>query len=158
MRKLHAWVAIPVGAAVIAVLSAGVPAQAELLQRDYAADLRGANEVPGPGDPNGKGEFVAITTKDTLCYALSARKIATATASHIHAGTSDVAGDIVVTLITATKQGVAGCITAVPDADDTTLTLSDTELKGIRNNSSAYYVNVHNAKYPAGAIRGQLAS
>ncbi len=62
--------------------------------------LWGANEVPGPGDPDGSGEAkIQINMKrHQLCYTLVVRRIAPATAAHIHVGDSTVAGPVVVPL------------------------------------------------------------
>ena len=37
-----------------------------------------------------------------------------------------------------------------------TRVLEDGKIEAIETNPNRYYVNVHNAKYPGGAIRGQL--
>jgi hypothetical protein len=157
MRKCHVWAVVPL-LATGAVIVAGGPTQAAEVNKTYTASLSGEKEVPGPGDANGSGDFAAITTKKTLCYSLSAKKIDKATMSHIHIGGVDIAGPIAVTLKTAKKGGVSDCITAVPDAEDTTLTLSESELAGIKADPSGYYVNVHNEPFPSGAVRGQLSS
>lgn len=65
------------------------------------------------------------------------------TAAHIHVGAAGVAGSIVVPLGTAYSR--RGCTTATKELIDAILA-----------NAKGYYVNVHNASYPGGAIRGQL--
>jgi len=118
--------------------------------RKIAATLTGAAEVPGPGDPNGAGLFEARVNPGTerICYTLAASSIDQATAAHIHVGGPSVAGDVVLTLDT-------------PDGDD-----DDSEdcqdidrglAQALIQNTSDYYVNVHNAAFPNGAIRGQLS-
>ena len=65
-------------------------------------------------------------------------------AAHIHKGGPGVAGPVVVPFGAAYKS--KGCVKA-PAA----------VAAAIQKRPGAYYVNVHNAKYPAGALRGQLS-
>ena len=144
-------------AALLAIgLVIGTPGAAGAADDTIKAKLTGAAEVPGPGDTNGKGKFKAELGEDTLCYTIRAKKIADPTAAHIHVGDSETAGPVAVTLMLPTKKGVSECLTAVPDAEDTPVTLSESELAGLKEAPGGYYVNVHNADFPAGAIRGQL--
>jgi hypothetical protein len=111
----------------------------------------GAAEVPGPGDADGSGSFSATINpgQGRLCYELTATGVATPTAAHIHTGTSTQAGPVLVGLTTPTGTTTftsSGCITS----------LSRENLDAIRKSPQAFYVNVHNADFPAGAIRGQL--
>jgi hypothetical protein len=109
--------------------------------------MLGDNEVPGPGDPDGFG-FASITlvqSQGLVCFGLSATGIAPATAAHIHVGDAGVAGPVVVPLTPPTSGASGGCVSA------------DAGLIGaIIANPAGYYVNVHNADYPSGALRGQL--
>jgi hypothetical protein len=115
----------------------------------FTAILTGAAEVPGPGDPDGIG-FAAIAifeAENTICYKLKVFGIEPATAAHIHAGPAGVAGPVVVPLVPPNVNGQSrACTTASPDV-----------ISAILQDPSAYYVNVHNAPYPAGALRGQLS-
>lgn len=110
--------------------------------------LWGANEVPGPGDPDGSGEAkIQINMKrHQLCYTLVVRHIAPATAAHIHVGDSTVAGPVVVPLGAPTDGSSSGCMQNMDPA----------LLRAILRSPRDYYVNVHNADYPGGALRGQL--
>jgi hypothetical protein len=65
-------------------------------------------------------------------------------AAHIHKGKPGVAGPVVVPLGAAFRK--SGCTTARAAVT-----------AAIVRTPGAYYVNIHTAKYPAGAIRGQLA-
>lgn len=116
--------------------------------------LTGAQEIPGPGDDDGRGAFAAIVQGDRLCYVLVATRIEPPVAAHIHAGPADVAGPIVVGLNVPDRVS-HGCIQAV-DAQNTTETLTHSELAAIVASPSQFYVNVHTPSFPAGAIRGQL--
>lgn len=114
--------------------------------------LSGAAEVPGPGDTDGSGTFSATINpgQGRLCYELSATGIVAPTAAHIHTGTSTQAGPVLVALATPTGSTTftsSGCITS----------LSREDLDAIRKSPQAFYVNVHNADFPSGAIRGQLS-
>jgi hypothetical protein len=119
--------------------------------KKISTTLSGAAEVPGPGDPDGSGTFSATINpgQGRLCYELSATGIVTPTAAHIHTGTLTQAGPVLVGLTTPTGTTTftsSGCIT----------TLSREDLDAIRKSPQAFYVNVHNADFPNGAIRGQL--
>jgi hypothetical protein len=110
------------------------------------AQMAGEREVPGPGDPNGFGRAtIILIPPDTICYVLTARRIAPATAAHIHEAPPGEAGDVVVELAPPTFGVSGGCTSADPEL-----------VADIAANPSEYYVNVHNEPYPAGAIRGQL--
>ncbi len=118
--------------------------------------LDGAQETP-PADPDGFGTFAFIGFRSTFCYVLTANNIEPATAAHIHAGARGVAGGIVVGLKAPTDGLSFGCIKAVPnDTPNTTMVLLQSELDAIIANPAGFYANVHNAPFPAGAIRGQL--
>ena len=139
----------------LAALSA-VPAQATGNVQHLRTFMTGAQEAPGPGDPDGLGIFSAVTTPHSLCYVITAKRIAPAAAAHIHAAPAGVPGDIVVGLEAPTSGFAMDCISTVPEAENTTETLTMSELAAIRANPSDYYVNVHNEPFQAGAIRGQL--
>lgn len=113
----------------------------------FHANLTGANEVP-PGDPDGTGTaHVAVASAlNTLCADLKVRDIGAVTAAHIHRGAAGVNGPPVVTL-------------SPPDDDnesDDCDVVADALLDEIVANPAGFYVNIHTADYPAGAIRGQL--
>lgn len=108
--------------------------------------LTGAAEVPGPGDPNGRGfAFVRWDTDDgRICYNVFVRHIAPATAAHIHVGDENTAGPVVQALDAPTDGYSSGCVE------------NDALAAALDANPGNYYVNVHNVDYPAGAVRGQL--
>jgi hypothetical protein len=140
MRKLTL-----LGVLVLAiVLIAAVPVVAAP-RANLEASLTGEKEVPGPGDPNGRGEAEVKVYKAKVCYELEVKRIKPATAAHIHVGGPNVAGEIVVTLKAPTDGSSEGCTP-----------ISKQLSKNLRDNPSHYYVNVHNKPYPDGAIRGQL--
>lgn len=116
--------------------------------RPLSAYLLGVNEVPVPGDPDGEGwaELRLNQGQGTISYVLHVTGIANATAAHIHRGVAGVPGPVVVPL-TAPAGGVSSGV-AIADKD---------LIKDIRQNPGNYYVNVHNAVYPGGALRGQLS-
>ncbi len=144
--------------ATVAAITSALPASAEVdgEERIASTNMRGRFEIPGPGDENGRGQFSAVITTQSLCYSMTAKKIRPATGAHIHIGGPTVAGPITVGLVLPTRQGISACIEPVPDDEDDSTTLSESELDAIRFGPEGFYVNVHNVPFPAGAIRGQL--
>ena len=126
----------------------GCETVADTVKEGRTASLTGSQEVPGPGDPDGSGraEITVVDATDNICYDINVRNIAPATAAHIHRGAPGEAGPPVVTLEAPTDGDSKGCI-AAPGA------LADE----INANPAAFYVNIHNAEFPNGAVRGQLA-
>ena len=112
-----------------------------------AQECNGAG-VCGLGDPDGSGAFFARINigQSELCYTLTVANIDAATAAHVHIAPAGIAGPVVIPLAAPTTGSSAGCITGL-DRD---------LLKAIVQNPEAYYVNVHNAAYPGGAVRDQL--
>jgi hypothetical protein len=123
-------------------------------------------------ETNGDGGIITETNQDTLCYVLEVAKVSGTEnnpgapyAAHIHRGEPGSNGPVVVNLAFPTGGDAADCVTEtrvgaapantpvfVRDAQGVPLA---TALE-ILANPGAFYVNVHNADYPAGAIRGQL--
>lgn len=126
----------------------GSGAAAVAAAKPYLADLSGANEVP-PADPDGRGTAAVTIDVATgeICVDMRVSNITTAVAAHIHRGAAGVNGPVVVPL-TAPNTTSAQCVTAspVPLAAE------------IAANPGGFYVNVHTADYPNGAIRGQLSA
>jgi CHRD domain len=146
-RKLATGTAV-VAVAGLASIAGVVSAQG----RPLSTDLNGAEEAPGPGDPNatGNAELTLNQGQGEVCFDLSWAQVdGTVFAAHIHVGEAGSPGPVVVTLFTGTFAGTdeaSGCVSDV-----------DPELiKAIRQNPSAYYVNVHSDVFPGGAVRGQL--
>jgi hypothetical protein len=118
----------------------------EVVGNNFRADLSGSKEVP-PADPDGWGR-AKVTINDaanTICTDLEVRDIGEVTAAHIHRGGPGVNGPVVVTLDAPDDN----------DSDDCD-TKDDALVDEIRHNPGGFYVNVHTAAYPNGAIRGQL--
>ena len=114
------------------------------------AKLTGANAQAHTGD---HGNVVVRLNPKTLkvCWSYSNLKLtplgtasATPTASHIHIGAAGVSGGAIVVPFGGAFAR-SGCTTT-----------TKANIDAILANPSGYYVNVHNASYPAGAIRGQL--
>lgn len=120
-----------------------------MVRRPLVANLTGAAEVPGPGDPDGSGFALlyARPNNTTLCFVIAADKIAAPTAAHIHDAAAGMSGPVVITFSPVNAGASIGCLTG-QDA----MLITD-----ILANPADYYVNVHNSEYPGGAIRGQLA-
>lgn len=114
-------------------------------------------EEPQPADPDGRGKMGFAAFSRRFCYVLAADRIEPATAAHLHAGAPGVAGDNVVTLRPPTGGASGACITAVSEGTPNSAdVLTQSELDAIIADPSGFYVNVHNAPFPDGAIRGQL--
>jgi hypothetical protein len=117
--------------------------------RPLTARLAGPAEVPKPGDPDGRGRATVTINQgqNQVCYEIAVSNIAAVTAAHIHRGARGVAGPPVVMLEPVAAEGPSkGCVSATADV-----------IKEIRQNPAKFYVNVHNAEFPDGALRGQLA-
>ena len=167
MKRLMVGVAVAAGLAGAALMSPIGGAIAGHTNTVLTADLDGRAELDATaanssiaGDPNGRGEvyvFGIDGDPKTLCYVLTVDKIDPATAAHIHEGAADSNGPVVVNLARPTDGNAADCLTegeilpsgaaAFPTGETVAEILAD---------AHDYYVNVHNAEYPNGAIRGQL--
>lgn len=145
MRK---WIVSP--AAVLAVLAAIVvaPVFAADGGRRFTTTLTGAVEVPKPGDPDGQGSATLRLNpgQEEICYELTVEGIEPARAAHIHEAPAGEAGPVVVGLMAPTDGSSSACVTAERE-----------DIVDIIRNPENYYVNVHNAAFPGGALRGQLS-
>lgn len=112
--------------------------------------LRGDNEVPGPGDPNGSGRarLRLNDEKNKLCYRITFRKVASPTAVHVHRGGKDESGPIVVHITDGPdiESPLIGCVNDVAKKD----------LERMQRRPRRHYVNIHSEAFPDGAVRGQL--
>ena len=158
MHKIRVVAAFAAGLLTALGVGVALSAESETSQNQFRAGfavLDGAQEIGtdgqrNAGDGNGRGSFSGIFKGDTLCYGLAVTNIGKPIAAHIHAGTRGENGDVVVTL----KQPRTGN----PGASKQCLEVKASVADDIRANPTQFYVNVHNVKFPGGAVRGQLFS
>jgi len=138
------------GILAFALIAAGaaLAQQTEHGGKPITVKMTGANEVPGPGATSGTGTATLRFNpgQQQLCYELKVSGIGAANGAHIHAGAAGKSGDVKVPLNTPGADGTSkGCASVDPAV-----------LKDIMSNPGNYYVNVHTAEFPNGALRGQL--
>lgn len=125
--------------------------------RKFTTTLSGAEEVSGTppnvivgvGDPDGSGTALITLNhgQGRVCWEMTVADIATESRGHIHAAPAGENGPIVVEFFETGE---------VPDLEDCT-SVERALIKDIIQNPQNYYVNIHNAEFPGGAIRGQLS-
>jgi hypothetical protein len=139
---IAACAAISLSAALVGVSSAA--------DTTLRATMSGSQEKP-KGDPDGTGTAVLTVKSNKVCYVITPKKTGTTFgAGHIHAGKKGVAGPVFINLFTKPKTLKGGKLTGCSP------TVKASDLAKVKAKPASYYVNIHNAKYPAGAIRGQL--
>ena len=113
----------------------------------YQTYLRGANEVAG-GDADGRGraDVFIRAGRGQICYDLTLKNIVLPlTGAHIHIGAAGVNGPVVVNFPVEGGANLSDCVDVAPDL-----------MQMIAAKPAGFYVNIHNAEFPGGAIRGQL--
>jgi hypothetical protein len=128
--------------ALVAVVAANAAAAKTVT---FEVALKGNNEAPAaPASNKGKVELKLNAATGKVCWEFKLGKIdGKPSQAHIHKGKAGVSGNVVVPLGANYKR--QGCTTAAKSL-----------VKSIAGHPGAYYVNVHNAKHPLGAMRGQL--
>jgi hypothetical protein len=142
---------------ILAMAFACLSASSALAQGTHLfAVLLGGNEVSAggsanAGDQNGHGA-VAITFDGadlrTLCIGVVVSNIAAPTLMHIHQERAGQNGPVVVTFNPPEKGN--------PGRRSQCVNISAALSVDIRERPHDFYVNIHNADFPGGAIRGQL--
>ena len=106
-----------------------------------------------PEAPNAAGSGTARLQmnpqQNTICFVVHVTGIALpATGANVHEGAAGATGPIAVDLTAPNAQGVSTGCSHVATA----------LISGITEHPANYYISVHNAAYPNGAVRGQLAA
>jgi len=120
--------------------------------RKFTTTMSGAEEVPA-ADPDGSatGSITVNVGQQRVCWEFTnVSNITVPHRAHIHRAPAGSNGSIVVDFfnVTVGTQGpLSGCTTAP---------LTRELLNDIIMNPSSYYLNLHNADFLGGAIRGQL--
>lgn len=104
-----------------------------------------AGSADSDTDGTGSATVTIDTAKNEVCYTLTVSGIDPATMAHIHKGAAGASGPVVVPFDAPTSGSSQGCKPATAEV-----------VAAIVASPGDYYVNVHNATFPKGAIRGQL--
>jgi hypothetical protein len=152
-RVLLAGVAVVLGGTAI-----GGVAIANGSRDRLRAELAGTNELPATDpDARGRAKVELDVVGGEVCFSVRFDATGTPNRGHIHVGDATQNGGIVVPLFElvgmpadarndALEEGrLEGCVPAAPAL-----------LQAIADNPGGYYVNLHNARFPGGAARGQL--
>lgn len=140
MRRLAASLAT---AALFAPAALALPSA---MHPELGAKLLGKNEVPkGSQTAHGIVNLNLKAAAGQVCWTFELAGVATPLAAHIHKGGAGVSGPVFIPL--GSKYKAKGCISAPKKMID-----------AVETNPNGFYVNVHNAKYPNGIVRGQLVA
>lgn len=139
------------------------PSGPDRRQERFVADLRGENERPAPVTTNTTGTATLTLTNDTtISYNITLQNATGITAAHIHLGSRDVAGGIIVGLFTSAAPGVNVASGTLVESTITPASLKNSigglsmeSLKALMRTGDVY-VNVHSTSNPAGVVRGQV--
>jgi hypothetical protein len=134
---------------------AGTPAPAGGPATFLVAALNGRNEVPvagspTAGDPDGQAVEILRIQGNQVSFAVKWKNIGAPTASHIHAGATGTNGAVQVPFFGA------GLPTGVEAATGSVTVTDAALLDQLKTNPGSFYVNLHTAEFPGGAVRGQL--
>ena len=151
MRKRRMWLGAIAAAGLVLGVATQVLAQGGGDNKAFFAVMTGAKEVragESAGDTDGRGSFSATLDGRTLCYGIQVKNIANPVAAHIHPGGPEARGPVAIPL----KQPAKGD----PGASAACVRLSRSRANSLSANPAGFYVNVHTAGLPNGAVRGQL--
>ncbi len=162
MKVTRRMIVIPVATIMAAGIGAGAFAVGLTAARDvpeavtadttFFVSMDGQQEVTaagvgGAGDPDGTGDATVTvdTATDEVCVEVSFFNVDPITLMHIHRGVAGTNGPIVVDFAPTPGPGPFDiCVPGGAVADE------------IAANPLSFYLNAHNATYPAGAVRGQV--
>jgi hypothetical protein len=123
--------------------------------RTLTTRANGRQEVAAPGtkvgDPDGRAGWLVQPEGKLVWFATAWKKIAAPTAAHIHRAPRGRNGPVVVPFFAAGK-GLPASVNGVAGSARAPLAVS----RRIWKNPANWYVNLHNKKFPGGAVRGQL--
>ncbi|HET6650504.1 MAG TPA: CHRD domain-containing protein [Candidatus Limnocylindria bacterium] len=142
-------VSLPLAVAFALVASLALAGGVLAAETTLTADLAGVTEGENPGNPDGSGSATITLDPETgeVCWDMTAEEIGAVTQSHIHTGAEGVSGGVLIPLDVDGFDGTTeGCTSDVAAAD----------IQMVLDNPAGFYVNLHTADFPAGAIRGQL--
>ena len=144
-RLTRVIVALTLLSLTIGVAVAGAQRRAN----EFDATMRGSSESP-KGPAKARGTFTVQFRNGQACYRMSVSGLgARPVAAHIHKGGPGVNGPIVIDL-KPTFRGTS------PRVSQKCVSARASIVSAIRRNPAGFYANVHTAKNPAGAARGQL--
>lgn len=149
MRALVQRTTIAFGLLLGMSIALSVPADTAAGGRPFTIELTGAAEVnaagvPNQGDPDGSGIATLRVNpgQQRICWTITVTGVDPIVAAHVHVAPPTAPGPIVIPL----NPYSGGCTTVDRDL-----------ARALITDPGSYYVNVHNASYPAGALRGQLS-
>jgi hypothetical protein len=119
------------------------------LSQTFTTSLSGGREPNS--STGGRGLAVVSLDGSSLHYFLWTKSIDAPTGAHIHLGRAGETGSIVLDFTPSFTSPVTGVFLA-----EGSVALDSTLSQAILARPSAYYVNVHTASFPGGAVRGQL--
>jgi hypothetical protein len=148
-------------ALVVGAIGAGGIATAHGNDEHFLVTLRGSEERPNPADPDGRATARLDIDVDAgkVCWDLHFSRIGTPTLAHIHGpaprgtnagvavGFIDADHPLPADEFDLLERGRASGCTEGVDHD---------VAADIVANPDQYYVNIHNTRFPAGAVRGQI--
>jgi CHRD domain len=107
------------------------------------AILKGSSEVPKHAAGGSGTVTVRVAGPRRICWTFKLVGVTAPKAAHIHKGDPGKAGAVVIPL--GKTYARTGCTAATAAA-----------VVALVKHPRRFYVNVHNARYPGGAVRGQL--